>query len=275
MVVQKCTHLFVILIIFIVASICLLIKCWFTIEQGLNKHKVYGVMVTGKTPDRIEQYAKHSILQFFENDGNNDLELCMIVVNHSNVPVKPLLPGHVAYRVFEYMLHPKALSLGEMRNLALTFVPYGEIWVTWDDDDWRHPDFLSGMLISLYKTDSDAIAFCNRYEYNKNNDFSFRMQLKSGFPLMMCRSNPLIRYSDKPTMEDLNFPQKLQRLGLDVAVLTQNPPQWYIRLIHEDNTSLYVDKDKRTARQLTGSVYGEFKTSPQVHQWIRRRMSKT
>jgi len=265
-------HLFVILIIFIVGCLSAVLFCKKllpkTKEILVKKEDVYAIMITGKTTERISKYAKKAVEQFFQQKGN--MHKHMIVINHSEPSVKALLPTTLQERVFEYQLHPTALSLGEMRNLALSFVPPGKLWITWDDDDIRHPHFVWGMLSALKKHKVDAVAFCKRYEYNVITNFSYMAQLETGFPIIMCKSSPLVKYSDLSTMEDLNITTRLVKEGLTVHIIRNNPPQWYIRLVHDDNTSLYVNKKKeKVYKGALNAKYKEFDIPKSEQKWVK------
>ena len=41
------------------------------------------------------------------------------------------------------MTSKDGITLGDLRNISLSYVPNNEIWTTWDDDDWRSSNYLS------------------------------------------------------------------------------------------------------------------------------------
>mgnify|MGYP001248267730 CR=1 FL=1 len=49
-------------------------------------------------------------------------------------------------RILEVFIDNEEIKLGTLRNIALQFVPPNAIWTTWDDDDWRHPNYISIMM---------------------------------------------------------------------------------------------------------------------------------
>lgn len=214
-------------------------------------------MVTGKTPDRITHFAVKSLQNYFEQTASKHVNLYMIIINHcsNKTSVKELFPHE---NIFEYQIDRHALSLGEMRNLALTFVPFNNLWITWDDDDWRHPSFIQYMLKFFDKDPLlTCIAFSERYNYNMNTKFAWQTTLQTGYPHVLCKSNPLIRYDDVNTMEDINLIKNMLKTGFKVYIIKRNDPGLYIRIVHNDNTSLYVDKMKGSVNSTKGFVYKE------------------
>ena len=121
---------------------------------------IYGVMITGKNPNRFPM-AKLSIESFFKQTYDNKHLLIIddgyFDFNFSNEAVTHLKVSN-------------GLTLGELRNIALDYLPVNSIWIQWDDDDWHHRNVVS----EQYKVLSKAKVPCCfmkrqiRYSFNKN-----------------------------------------------------------------------------------------------------------
>ena len=74
-------------------------------------------------------------------------------------------------------------------------------------------------------------------------------------------------------MEDVNVVKDYRALGYDVNIVN-NPSSLYVRLVHNNNTSLYVDKNKDyIMRTSTASLYKERGVTPQERDYINKIMS--
>jgi hypothetical protein len=209
---------------------------------------IYGIMITGKDDDRIAMAAV-SCRNFFEQDyvGNKRL----IIINHNSAKV-----GTQDKDVLQIHVDRKKNSLGAMRNIALELIPTNALWTTWDDDDYRSPDYLSKLYKCLVsKVNASASTFINRYEFNLNTNSAWRMTLKSGFVTMLCKKIPGYYYLNKDSLEDVNLKSFYAQRGSGIAVYNNKPNEvMYIRLVHNNNTSLYVVPNKvAPALALAGS----------------------
>jgi hypothetical protein len=89
--------------------------------------------------------------------------------------------------------------------------------------------------------------FQNRIEYNKTNNFSFKMTMKSGFMTFFSVHNPFLEYEHVSTSEDVKV--KNYALKHMKTYIYDNDPKMYIRLIHDDNTSIYVHNKKKQCQK--------------------------
>ena len=212
---------------------------------------IYCLMITGKDDGRII-YARSAMQNFMAQDYPNKR---LVIINHHESATK-VLDGSNAYCV-EVCL--KKTSLGQLRNVSLEFVPMNALWTIWDDDDWRPKDYLYTLFKWLSTNRVDCVAYTTRYEFNLQTSFSWCMTLMKGYPTVLCRKNPLIKYkNDADTMEDIDLVKDIQRIGLKLKVVhNEDRPDMYVRLVHRDNTSLYVNPVKdRVRMRKPGQVYG-------------------
>ena len=200
-------------------------------------HDVYCLMITGKNNDR-EKFANNSILNFINqtyskkhliiiNEGNNIL----LTNNNSNND-----------NIHEIVIDRKNMSLGELRNIALSFVPINGIWTTWDDDDWRSNDYIDKMYTLLIEKNVDIIMIMNRIEYNMNSGFIWNSTLKSGFIWFFGYKNWYEEFDNVNYNEEYNLKRHIRTK--EPHFVYDNDPTMYIRIVHSDNTSVYVNSKK-------------------------------
>jgi hypothetical protein len=203
-------------------------------------------MITGKDDARI-CYARKAVDHFLEQDYKYKK---LIIINHH--PEKSVNTAPSTPAVFEFRVPKQGNTLGDLRNIALQLVPIDGIWTVWDDDDYRETQYLSTLYDKLISSGSDVVVFTNRYECNYKNKFVWEMQLRTGFVLVFAKQDLRFRYMSKDSMEDTHILDHFRQLGKKIHVYenTDNP-MLYIRLVHSNNTSLYVDKEKKEIIQAT------------------------
>ena len=250
-----------------------------------NGPLVTALMITGKDDKRI-LYSLHAITQFIRQDYNPKqliilnhhpnlrvLDAFFIPANQTRLGITPQENEKIKESVHEIDVHKDTtMTLGALRNMSLAFVPLYSYWCPWDDDDWRSPDYISTLFSHLRHNNADAVAFTKRYEYNMNTNLAWMMQLKSGFPIILCRHHPSVKYAEKDSMEDIGLLEQLRELGLVLKVY-ENDPRIYIRLVHENNTSLFVHPDKTNIRESRSILsenynYGEHTITEQEKEYI-------
>ncbi len=132
--------------------------------------------------------------------------------------------------------------------MAIAIVPYGSIWTTWDDDDWRSDDYLEIMTKELLKhPNKKFLMYCNRLEHNMNTDFTWRLSIKNGTYIFFCFKcfDPYLKFDDIDNKEDVRIKKYLIN-NPDNVVLYDNPRfNVYIRFSHDQNTSSFVNKHKK------------------------------
>jgi len=234
---------------------------------------IFALMVTGKNKERITMAAE-AVRQFRAQTYPFKK---MIIVNHH--PHARVL-GSDAMRtddnddVSEIHVNKDAhrLTLGHLRNMLLDLVPMQASWTIWDDDDWRPSDYISSLEAARQRFYVDAIALTQRYEYNKKTDFAWKVRVKNGLPIVLCRAHPSIRYMHKNTMEDVHLLRDIH-IHLKSIWLWTNDPRIYIRLVHQDNTSLYVNARKKKVEDTKhNKVYFENTLSPQQEKYVRENI---
>lgn len=206
-----------------------------------NAPPVYCLMVTGYTSARIP-YARASVRNFSEQTYSNKH---LVVLNQAGEAVLTD-DEHTRDNMIEFFVDKRGKTLGELRNMSLQFVPPDAVWTTWDDDDWRAPSYITTMIEAMRKRDASFMMFMNRIEYNRLNSHAFRLTLRSGLMTFFARQHPALRYAHVDTSEDRPL-KEYARVHLNPHVL-DNDPKLYVRLIHDDNTSVYVDKHRSLIR---------------------------
>jgi hypothetical protein len=222
---------------------------------------LYCIMITGKDPCR-EHFAKQSITNFLEQDYQGNKR--MIIINHGSYRLQD---SH-SNSIYEFHVDKAKnnLTLGDLRNIARAMVPPDAIWTTWDDDDYHAPNFISTMMKKLGR--ADVLAWTRRTEFNANTGLVWEMERKTGFsPLIFARQDMRMLYTRKDSMEDVHLLDIAKQLGKRI-IIYQNDPALYIRTVHGNNTSLYVDRNKIDVSNTRGN-YIERNVDAKTAQKIR------
>ena len=234
---------------------------------------IYCIMVTGKDEARIA-YARKAVQNFNDQTYQNKY---LVIVNH-----------HPSLSVLDTRTHTTNTSqsntlevrvaktpettLGDIRNISLQFVSIDAMWTIWDDDDYRAPEYLS-YLMSHATTPQTLVCFTSRLEVNINTKTQWVAYHKNGFATFLAPWDGRVKYLSKDTMEDVNMVKDYRALGYTINVI-DNPTQLYVRLVHYNNTSLYVDKNKNYVLNTSAaSLYQERDVTPQEREYIRKIMS--
>ena len=203
---------------------------------------IYALMITGKDDKRIG-FAKKAVMNFDNQDYPNKK---LIIVNHHPDPQMKVL-SEEKNDCLEIRM--KKESLGHLRNVSLEFVPMNAYWTIWDDDDWRPKDYLSTLFRMIFEKQVDGVTYTTRYEHNLKTGFSWKMTSMKGYPTILCKQNPLIRYKDVDTMEDVDLIDDIRKIGLKVFIYhNADRPDLYVRLVHGNNSSLYINHLKTNVR---------------------------
>lgn len=208
-------------------------------------------MVTGKDDTRHE-YAKLSIENFWQQTHPNKY---LLIINHGKALI---MNNH--HNILEISVNKKYFSLGALRNIALQIIPPGACWTTWDDDDYRHPEYLTSLYKTMIQSNADIVCITNRMEYNSKTRLIWRMRMPNGMQFALVRHNHATTFSylDQDTMEDVHLSTHFKR-----RFMFDNDPLLYIRIVHGSNTSLYVDPEKSNVYESRNpqSRYQEYKAS--------------
>ena len=224
------------LAIVLIILICILMICVLMKSKEPEPVWVYCIMITGKDRSRI-CFAKKSVNNFLNQDYKYKK---LVIINHSQLPVTH---DPSSNNVFEFHVPREGNTLGDLRNIALQLVPIDAIWTLWDDDDYRSPNYLSFLYQNMVSSRSDVVLFTRRYECNYNTKFVWEMEIPSGFVIVFAKQDLRVKYLQKDSMEDVKLIDDFKKLGKKINVIT-NDPSIYIRLVHTNNTSLYVNKHK-------------------------------
>lgn len=255
--------LFVFTVIMIVCCVILL----FTRSQVTSTPPVYCLMVTGYS-DKRRPFALRSVSNFLEQQYQNKH---LIILNQSKS--KLLKKNQTFDNILEFYVNNEDKTLGNLRNISLRFVPPNAIWTTWDDDDWRHPSYLSTLMKRMFDTKTDFLMLRNRIEYNLNNSFAYKSTLKTGFMTFFSKYDDNLRYDDVSTSEDANV--KGYAIKNMRYATYDNDAKLYIRLVHSDNTSVYVDGKKRSVKNTSkNKVYFETELDKKERDFVDNIISK-
>lgn len=245
--------------------ICFKHKETYALHAKHSKHSkqfIYCIMITGK-----DECRKHFAQVAVENFQRQDYPYKkLVIINHGNFNV---IDG-INQDIFEFHVEKTDdVTLGDLRNIGLEMVPLNALWITWDDDDWRHDTFLSHLFKELQESHSDCITFSNRIEYNTNTRFSWLMHLKQRFFIMLVPKDGRFMYLSKDTGEDLDFIDFYQK-NYKCKVLRDNNPNMYIRMVHVNNTSNYVDVNKKMIKleASRNSNYSESDAKPEHQNYV-------
>lgn len=210
---------------------------------------IHCIMITGHTNQR-SAYARLAIKNFHSQSYSFKH---LIIINQSSESLLTLPDPNIT----ELIVGKTTISLGALRNYALDLIPEGAYFTTWDDDDWRSTSYLLDFAYALKSPDLIP-ALSSRYEYNILSGLTWASYKPAGFVLFVAPKVKGVRYLDKATMEDLEILDAYKRKGFKVVSLG-NTPGNYIRLVHGNNTSLYVDVNKHY--MITNPQYYEKPTS--------------
>ena len=198
----------------------------------------------------------------------------LVILNHSRG--HPMLTKSKAnYHEFMVDKEHEDFSLGKLRNLALrACVPMGGLWTTFDDDDWRRSDYLETFFKRLKHHDLDLLFMKNRLEYNMNNGFIFRSAFMNGRAFFLAKRILEFEYDDLDTLEDTHIGEDYKKFNKKVGKFN-NDPKLYIRVIHNNNTSVFVNagKESISSYSITNN-YQEFDASPDEKRYVNDVMQK-
>jgi hypothetical protein len=211
---------------------------------------IYCLMITGKD-DRRRRFASTSVTNFKLQSYTNKY---LIIVNEGSTSC---LNDEQNNDDSILELHVQKSSLGELRNIALSLVPHNAIWTTWDDDDWRSTDYLLILKRMLQKHDKKYLMFCNRLDHNLLTNFTYRVNIPTGTYIFFAYKDPHILYDHLDTKEDIVVKRHFIDNKESLVMFENNDPKIYVRFIHDNNTSLFVDKNKRSVSSNSSSHMNE------------------
>jgi hypothetical protein len=212
---------------------------------------IYCIMITNKSRERFINVAINNfLLQTYKKKK-------LVILNHSNdfevlsQERKDLLGiDKVGTDVNELHIDRDShhFSLGALRNLALDlFVPDESVWTTFDDDDWRSPSYVTDLYRQMSNNNLDLVFLKNRLEHNMNNGYTFKSQFSNGRAFFLAKKYEKIRnlYDDVDALEDTQIAVKYRNYGKNKIGTFNNDASLYIRMIHSNNTSIYVHPEKK------------------------------
>lgn len=224
-----------------------------------HQEDVYCLMITGKTDERYS-FAQTAILNFKRQTHRHKH---LIIINEGKKRL-----NETTDNIIEIMIRRKNMTLGDLRNIALEFVPYNSIWTPWDDDDWRSDDYISILYNVLKSTDSEMVMYTSRLEYNMNTKFTWTFTLNTGIVMFFGFKDMSMKYKSVNYNEEHHLKKYL--LNNKKCIIYKNDPKIYIRFVHKDNTSIYVDSKKKNIIDTSKNInYKEHETHPSDIKYVK------
>ena len=224
---------------------------------------IYCVMITGK--DARLNFAEIAIKNFKKQYYQKKK---LIIINEGkqlNVSDPDILEISITNR------KQKQMTLGDMRNMAFEFIPEGALWTLWDDDDWRSDNYLTYLYNRLGT--NDYIFFTKRIEHNLNTDFTWVMELKSGFVIMFGRKTWELKYDSTEYNEDILLKQDVK--AKTKYVIIDNDPKIYVRMVHKTNTSVMTNQNKDSLKNTKNNKnYFEYNATQDIIDYVKMVTSK-
>lgn len=184
-------------------------------------------MVTGKNLNRMP-LAMMAVVNFFEQ---NSLNKKLIIINTSDFSLKEKYPE---FEIDEQFLDQNNLLLGDLRNIALSKVPENEVWVQWDDDDIKHPDYLKKQYDMLIKDNADAIILSGQMRYStKKNTLWVVSESRIDGSIMAFKNNSFT-YPSKSLGEDTDYIDLMVKANKKISYCPAI--NLYLRIIHKNNS---------------------------------------
>lgn len=213
----------------------------------MSSPTIYAIMITGKDERRIS-FARLIGIKNFDTQTYKNKK--MIIINHGVLPVLT----SPRKDIYELMVNKGPMTLGDLRNIALELVPYNNISLVWDDDDWRSPDYMQHMIKHLLSSKSMAVFMKNRLEYNLANGYTFRSSFSTGNTHVMMLKVDKMRYMPKDTLEDTHLQSNIKEMKKKYLAL-ENDPRMYVRIIHQNNTSPFASDARNDIVKYSPSFY--------------------
>lgn len=226
-------------------------------EQSYIPHEVYCLMVTSNDEHR-KPYGRVSVQNFLEQTYSRKH---LVIVNLSEDPILSK-EQRGDDRLLEVFVKRNGLSLGTIRNISLELVPPNAWWTLWDDDDWRIDSYLQKLVD--WSKGYDFVMIQNRIEFNTLNGYNYVLTLRSGLMSFFAKRIPALRYENLNTKEDVLIKSTaLKELRCNIV---DNAPTLYLRMIHNTNTSPYVNLSKNSLRD-TSKHKDYFERDLQTNEW--------
>jgi len=227
---------------------------------------IYCILLTGKNDERYK-FIPIAIKNFNNQTYPNKK---LLIINHGNK--KQILKE--IDNIEEIMFDKSNFTLGCMRNFAIDMIPYNTIWTVWDDDDIRHEKYLEILYKNLIKNNADVLFYKNRIDYNINNKFGYRCKFDNGMPCLLAKKTEVIQYLKKDSLEDIKLQTDFSFHNKKIFLLN-NDPRLYIRIIHDFNTSLFVDNSRKSIVNYSdNSHYHEFELTDKEREYVKKTISE-
>jgi hypothetical protein len=120
----------------------------------------------------------------------------------------------------------KKRTRGELRNVILKGIPIDSLYITWNDNDWRHPTLLSTLVNFKLANTVDFVFFKNRLDYNcKTKQLSRRLNSQGQLVFLGTKNQVPFEYLELDVKED-QFVHTLHQQ--ENTGIWDNHPQMYV-----------------------------------------------
>lgn len=190
---------------------------------------VSAIMITSGAP--LRQKLSRVAIECFRKQTHPNTEL--IVINHGP-------PLDVVGKNIRQYQHEKE-TLGDLRNLGIRHSD-GDYCISFDDDDWHHPERISYQLSqALSENKKASVLGCFTVVDTTTGERFVRScrAFKCGgccSTILFKRDLPKYAYPPLNRKEDSVFADKY-RADDQLVVAADSPPLMYVRLYHGQNTS--------------------------------------
>jgi len=164
---------------------------------------VCAICLTADRPELTKKAVECFRAQTYENKR-------LLIYDTGKEPIpqrwffrEEILSGHEAQGIY-YEYHPvdRGLTIGALRNLAMAFAHplclNADIIVTWDSDDWNHPNRITEQVALLQASGADCVGFNEMMFWKEDSVIPWdtvhcicgEKYPRSGAPCPKCHSYP-------------------------------------------------------------------------------------
>jgi glycosyltransferase involved in cell wall biosynthesis len=126
-----------------------------------------------------DKYVGTAIQCFFDQTYEGELELVIVDNNDGDIKFGVNAPSNLDQsRVFVKYIRSARKSVGALRNLGTQHAT-GEICITWDEDDWSHPDRIAQQVKRLQESGKAVTGWHNILYYDTRDGRTYKYFFES------------------------------------------------------------------------------------------------
>lgn len=189
-------------------------------------------MITGKSPEH-EKLARLSVKSFIDQTYSNKK---LLIINDGVYSLSDLNCDEV--KEIRVDNSDKTLKLGGLRNVALEHIEESDIWMQWDDDDYRHPKLMEEQyeFLSSNKYDVCYLETFTWYFWQLNHARAMSVPGQTIGSAMFRGVNAKYSNISKGEDGDYIFNKLKKELKLNIGVISNHNSNRYLYFIHDNNT---------------------------------------